>query len=266
MSAGPDRETDSSSGRSRPRERGNGVARHLRTASTMSVTKIWDDLLLPTDRQVIENAGYGKSRGLGDSPMLMVIDCQYNYIGADEPILDQQDRWPAGGGAGAWAAVRVTGTLLEDARQAAVPVLYTRNVQKRTVKFDSFAGKSTWNKRATLDDAEGSRIVAAIEPHDEDLILDKSYASAFFGTPLVTYLVGLGVDTLVITGVSTSGCVRATAVDAVTRGFKVAVVADAVADRIVASHKIALLDMWMKYTDVIDSKAAREYLQSQAGS
>jgi nicotinamidase-related amidase len=231
----------------------------------MSVVDTWDSLLSETDRKVIENAGYGKERGLGDSPLLTVIDCQYNYIGADEPILDQQDRWPAGGGAGAWEAVRVTGNLLTEARASGVPILYTRNVQKRTVKFDSFAGKSTWNKNATLDEAEGSRIVSEIAPQNDDLVLDKSYASAFFGTPLVTYLVGLGVDTLLICGVSTSGCVRATAVDAVTRGFKVAVVADAVADRIVASHKVALLDMWMKYTDVIDSKTARTYIRSLAG-
>jgi nicotinamidase-related amidase len=231
----------------------------------MSIVDIWDSLLSETDRKVIDNAGYGKERGLGDSPLLAVIDCQYNYIGADEPILEQQDRWPAGGGTGAWEAVRVTGNLLTEARDSGVPVLYTRNVQKRTVKFDSFAGKSTWNKSATLDDAEGSRIVAPIAPEDNDLVLDKSYASAFFGTPLVTYLVGLGVDTLLICGVSTSGCVRATAVDAVTRGFKVAVVADAVADRIVASHKIALLDMWMKYTDVIDSETAEAYIHSFAG-
>ena len=228
----------------------------------MSIAGIWEDLLSETDRKVIENAGYGKARGLGDSPLLTVIDCQNNYIGADEPILDQQDRWPAGGGADAWAAVRVARTLLDEARGADVPVLYTRNVQKRTVRFDSFAGKSTWDKAATLDGTEGSQIVTEIAPHDDDLVLDKSYASAFFGTPLLTYLVGLGIDTLVIAGVSTSGCVRATAVDGVTRGFKVAVVADAVADRIVASHKVALLDMWMKYTDVIDSDTAMTYLRS----
>ncbi len=228
----------------------------------MSIAGIWDDLLSETDHKVIENAGYGKARGLGDSPLLTVIDCQNNYIGADEPILDQQDRWPAGGGADAWAAVRVAKALLDEARGAEVPVLYTRNVQKRTVRFDSFAGKSTWDKAATLDGTEGSQIVTEIAPHDDDLVLDKSYASAFFGTPLLTYLVGLGIDTLVIAGVSTSGCVRATAVDGVTRGFKVAVVADAVADRIVASHKVALLDMWMKYTDVIDSDTALTYLRS----
>lgn len=230
------------------------------------VTSAWDDILTDEDRQVIANAGYGKSRGLGESPLLMVIDCQYNYVGADEPVEQQQDRWPAGGGQAAWAAVRVLATLLDSARRSQIPMLYTRTVQKRTIRFDSFAGKSSWDHSKTLDDADGSRIVAEIAPLEDDLVLDKSYASAFYGTPLVNYLIGLGVDTLIIGGVSTGGCVRATAVDAVSRGFKVAVVADAVADRIVASHKVALLDLWMKYTDVIDSTTVLDYFASSGSA
>jgi nicotinamidase-related amidase len=226
----------------------------------MSITSNWDDLLTEQDRNVIANAGYGKPRGLGPKPLLMVIDCQYNYIGADEPVDEQQDRWPGGGGEGAWAAVRAISGIREKAHTVGVPVIYTRNVQKRTIQFDSFAAKSNWDKRATLDESDGSRIVDEITPIGTDFVLDKSYASAFYGTPLVNYLVGLGVDTLIVTGVSTSGCVRATAVDAVTRGFRVAVVADAVADRIVASHKVALLDLWMKYTDVMGSGQVLEYL------
>ena len=232
----------------------------------MDVTSIWSSLLTDQDRAVIANAGYGKSRGLGTAPLLMVIDCQYNYIGADEAVDEQQDRWPAGGGEAAWAAIRAIAKLLDAARTADVPVIYTRNVQKRTVRFDSFADKSTWDHTKTLDDSEGSRIVDEIAPQEGDFVLDKSYASAFYGTPLVNYLVGLGADTLVIAGVSTGGCVRATAVDAVSRGFNVAVVADAVADRIVASHKVALLDLWMKYTDVIDSVSANDYLASRGGA
>ena len=234
--------------------------------SDSDVTEYWSNMLTDRDRRVIDNAGYGKSRGLGESPLLVVIDCQYTYIGADEPVDQQQDRWPAGGGEGAWDAIRTIGRLLDKARETDVPILYTRNVQKRTVRFDSFAGKSTWDKNATLDGSEGTRIVDEIAPLEGDFVLDKSYASAFYGTPLLTYLVGLGADTLVITGVSTSGCVRASAVDAVTRGYKVAVVADAVADRIGASHQVALLDLWMKYTDVVDSVEAGDYLTSIGSS
>jgi len=226
----------------------------------MDVTQVWDDLLTPTDRTVIDNAGYGKRRGFGTKPVLVMIDCQYNYIGADKPITEQQDEYPGGGGEGAWRAIRKIEDLLEIARASDIPILYTRNVQKRTIRFDSFAGKSSWDHTKTLEDALGSKIVSEIAPRPEDFVIDKSYASAFYGTPLVNYLVGLKVDTLIITGVSTSGCVRATAVDGVTRGFNVAVVADGTADRIEASHKIALLDLWMKYADVVGSDEAAEYL------
>jgi maleamate amidohydrolase len=224
---------------------------------------MWDDLLTDRDARVIATAGYGRPRGLGASPLLMVIDCQYNYIGDDRPVDEQQDAWPAGGGAAAWAAVRRIAALLGAARGAGVPVLYTRNVQRRTVRFDSFAAKSTWDKSRSLDDAEGSRIVADIAPEGDDLVLDKSYASAFYGTPLPTWLVNLGVDTILLTGVSTSGCVRATAVDAVTRGYRVAVVSDAVADRIDVSHRVSLLDLWMKYTDLVGSADAAAYLEGR---
>jgi nicotinamidase-related amidase len=227
----------------------------------MDVKTLWDDLLTERDRRVITNAGYGKPRGLGSTPLLMVIDCQYNYIGADRPVDEQQGEWPAGGGEEAWKAVRTAARLLQAARSVGIPVIYTRNVQKRTVRFDSFAGKSTWDKRSTLDESQGSRIVDEIAPGEDDFVLDKSYASAFYGTPLLNYLVGMGIDTIVVAGVSTSGCVRATAVDGVTRGFRVAVVADAVADRIDASHRIALLDLWMKYADVIDADEAVKYFE-----
>lgn len=222
---------------------------------------VWDDLLTERDARVIANAGYGRPRGLGGSPLLMVIDCQYNYIGDDRPVDEQQDVWPAGGGQDAWSAVRRIAVLLEAARRTGAPVLYTRNVQRRTVRFDSFAAKSTWDKTASLDDAKGSEIVGEIAPARDDLVLDKSYASAFYGTPLPTWLVNLGVDTLLMTGVSTSGCVRATAVDAVTRGYRVAVVADAVADRIGVSHRASLLDLWMKYTDIVNTAGAAGYLE-----
>lgn len=222
---------------------------------------VWDELLSERDARVITNAGYGRERGLGEAPVLMVIDCQYNYIGDDRPVDEQQDRWPAGGGAGAWAAVRRIGGLLDGARRHSVPILYTRNVQKRTVRFDSFAAKSSWDKTRSLDDARDSEVVSEISPTDGDLVLDKSYASAFYGTPLSTWLVGLGVDTILMTGVSTSGCVRATAVDGVSRGYRVAVVEDAVADRIQVSHRASLLDLWMKYTDIVDAAAAAAYLE-----
>jgi len=221
----------------------------------------WEQLLSAEEREVIARGSYGQTRGLGRAPALLVIDCQWNYIGEDAPITEQQERWPAGGGERAWAAVRTIERLLPVARAAGVPVIYTRNVQKRTTRFDMVSQKAGWDHSRTLDDNEGSRIVPALAPLADDVVVDKAYASAFWATPLLTYLVALRVDSVIVTGVSTSGCVRATAVDAASHGFCPAVVPDAVADRIGLSHAATLLDLWMKYADLMDSDEVGRYLE-----
>lgn len=220
----------------------------------------WDDLLTDRDRRVIANGGWGRARGLGERPALVLIDCQYNYIGDDRPTDEQQDRWPGGGGADAWTAVRRIVPVLAAARAVGVPVIYTRNVQQAGTRFDSFARKSTWDHTRTLDGHPDAEIVTELAPDDDSIVIGKTSASAFYGTPLTKYLTSLQVDTLLLCGVSTGGCVRATAVDAVTWGYRAAVLEDCVADRIEASHKIALLDMWMKYTDLVTADAAVSYL------
>lgn len=227
----------------------------------MATTHPWDDLLDEEDRLVIERAGYGKTRGLGQRPVLLVIDCQLNYIGRDEPITQQQDEYPAGGGAEAWKAVRNIATLLPLAREANVPIIYSRNVAKKTVKFDGFQQKAGWDHSKTIDGQPGTQIVDLLTPRDEDIVIDKSYASLFWGTPILTYLVALKADSLIVCGVSTSGCVRATLVDGITRGYNAVVLEDGTADRIKASHKVALLDIWMKYADVDTTAAVAEYLR-----
>lgn len=145
--------------------------------------------------------------------------------------------------------------------QLNIPTIYTRNVQKKTINFDSFAVKAERDNSKYIDGRPEAQIVSELEPESKDLVVDKSYASAFFGTPLISYLVKMGVDTLIIVGGSTSGCVRATAVDAVTHNFNVAVVEDCVYDRIELSHKAGLLDLWMKYCDVSPSEEINDYLK-----
>lgn len=228
------------------------------------IRRPWDDVLTPTDRIVIEKGGYGKPRGLGASPCLMIIDPQYNYVGDDAPIEEQLDRWPSGGGSRAWAAIRNIQPLLRLAREVDIPVIFTRNVQKKSVRFDGFARKTARSQEAYIDGHPGTRIVDELKPLDGELVIDKSYASVFYGTPIATFLVQLKVDTLLVTGGSTGGCVRATVVDAITRGWNVAVIEDCTFDRIDISHKAALLDMWMKYCDVIRSDEAEAYLKAVA--
>ena len=226
------------------------------------MTHIWDDVLTKRDRVVVQKGGYGKSRGLSASPCLMVIDPQYIYVGEDRPLLDQQDRWPAGCGAGAWAGIRNIKKLIEHARQRKVPIIYTRLTHKRTLAFDGFAKKTERKGDAFLEGSRETEIVDELTPLEGDLVVDKNYASAFYGTPMVSYLNALGVDTILMTGGSTSGCVRATAVDAISRNYNVAVIEDCVFDRIEISHKVNLFDLWMKYCDVITSEDAIRYLES----
>lgn len=221
----------------------------------------WDDLLDEEDRTVIRQGGYGKSRGLGRRPALLVIDCQYNFIGADAPITEQQAQYPGGGGAGAWAAVRKIQGLTAGARANDVPVIYSRNVAKSGTRFDQFNKKIARDRSEHVEGHVGTEIVAELAPQADDILIDKGTASIFWGTPLDTYLVSMGIDSLILTGVSTSGCVRSSLVDGMARGYSTAIVADATADRIKASYKATLLDVWMKYGDVMDAGGVLEYLE-----
>ena len=220
---------------------------------------VWDDLLSDTDREVIRRGGYGKPRGLGRRPVLAIVDPQLNYCGEDRPILEQIDRWPSGAGESAWRALAHIERLLAAARRGGLPVVFTRHVQRDT-RFDGFAAKAARDPSAYREGAEGTRFVAALAPLPGEIVVDKSYASAFYVTPLLSYLVGLAADTLIVTGGTTGGCVRALCVDAVSRGFNVGVAAEAVFDRIGASHKVALLDLWMKYCDLLATPEAEAYL------
>lgn len=219
----------------------------------------WEDMLTETDKIVIEKGGYGQSRGLGKRPLLVIIDAQLNYIGADKPIAEQLDEWPSGGGDIAWKGIRKIQELKEQAASLGFPVLYTRNVQKKTLQFDSFSTKTKRDQSKYIDGNPAADILECLAPSDSDIVMDKSYASAFFGTPLISYLVKMQIDSLIIVGGSTSGCVRATAIDAVTHNYNVAVIEDAVFDRIELSHKASLLDLWMKYCDVLTSNEISGY-------
>lgn len=223
---------------------------------------IWDDLLSDDDKEVIRLGGYGQLRGLGGSPALIVVDPQYNYLGEDVPIAESVKKWPSSSGERAWKALRNAKNVVDVAHELDIPVIYSRQVQKQTVKFDSFQRKTLRDTSIYLDGNKGTEIVSEVTPLEKDIVIDKGYASVFYGTPLLSYLIALHVDSLILVGGTTGGCVRATGVDAATRNYNVALVEDALFDRIEVSHKVALLDFWMKYGDVMGSNAVVDYLQS----
>lgn len=222
--------------------------------------RIWDRFLTPEDRAVIGASGYAARGGFGQRPALMIVDVSYNFCGdKPEPILESIKRWRNSCGEAAWEAISVIRGLIDACHEKGLPVFYSTNT-RRPDGFD--AGAWRWKNARELEDAEkeiqGNEIVAAIAPAPQDVVILKTKPSAFFGTPLLSFLVDLKVDTLMVCGVSTSGCVRATVIDAFSNNLRVQVIEDGCFDRLETSHAINLCDMNAKYADVIHSTEALE--------
>jgi nicotinamidase-related amidase len=223
----------------------------------------WAQDLSAEERAIIERSGYGQPRGLGERPALLVVDMQRNYVGDRVPILESIERYPASGGERAWVVVAGIQRLLGAARERGIPVIHTRVVQKHGAGFSGFARKARRDPAAFLEGAPGTRIIDELAPRAGELVVDKPHGSAFFGTPLTSLLVGLGVDTLLVTGGVTGGCVKATIVDAVALNFNVGAVWECLYDRIGLSHRAALLDLWMKYCDLLSLDEALGYIRTR---
>lgn len=213
---------------------------------------VWEDLLTDRDKEVISEAGYDEagassweSRGLGDDPVVLVIDMQRLVVGEDEPILDAIDDYRTAMGEIAWDAIDHIAPFLEFARERGLPVTYTRVLPS---SYDD-------------PDHEDLAIVDPVAPEPGEAVVDKSYASAFYGTDLLSRLVRGNHDAVIVVGNSTSGCVRATAIDAQQHGFDVVLPQECLFDRIQASHKVALLDLWMKYAEVLERDEVEEYVE-----
>jgi maleamate amidohydrolase len=218
----------------------------------------WDDVVGESELRVY--AAYERERSFGRRPALVLIDL-YNRVFGDrrEPLLDAIDRFPSSCGEAAWDALEPLETLLATARAAAHPIVHTTNEDR----VEAVLGRAT-QRLARVDDEWGSTTVEPLTPIEDELVVYKTRASAFFGTPLSTHLQRLGVDTLVVGGESTSGCVRATVVDAYSHGLEVMVVEEATFDRIEISHKVNLFDLHHKYATVVHLDEALEYLDRAA--
>lgn len=221
---------------------------------------VWDEFLTERDKQVFAAGGFGARAGFGKRPALLVVDVSWSFCGLQpEPILESIKTWRTSCGAEAWVAVDHIAALIAGARARSLPVIYTTG----TSRADGWdAGSWRWKSsrrdtdRATPRSVDGNAIVTPIAPLPQDLVIYKRKPSGFFGTDLASYLTLLGCDSVVVVGTTTSGCVRATVVDAFSLNYRVAVVEEGCFDRSEASHAISLCDMHAKYADVVKAAEA----------
>ncbi|WP_110241510.1 isochorismatase family protein [Nocardioides gilvus] len=189
-------------------------------------------------------AGFQGHLGPGVSPAVVVVDVCRAYLDPGSPLSDSSGRFESARA----SAVRV----VDAARAAGVPVLFTRVVlQPGLADAGFFAKKVPSLEVFEVGNPLGEHPEAGPVPLRGESVVHKQYASGFFGTSLASTLNALGVDTPYVFGFSTSGCVRATALDALQHGFRPQVVAQACGDREAATHEQNLFDLNAKYADVI---------------
>jgi nicotinamidase-related amidase len=217
-------------------------------------TKPWSPVVSTDDEELYRAAGFGHTAGLGQRLALLVIDVQYRTVGHHRvPIVEAMNEYPTACGERGWNAVDRIARLLSSARANDIPVLFPHVAPKTDTTAGGFRLKSP---TLASPDAAAYEFVAEAAPLPGERLIPKDHPSAFFGTGLVTSLVQLGVDTVILTGCTTSGCVRASAVDAFSFGFRVGVVAGAVYDRTETVHAVSLFDLQSKYADVISTEDA----------
>jgi nicotinamidase-related amidase len=202
-------------------------------------------------QQNYARGGFGKRLGFGQRPALLVIDFVRAYLVKDSPLY-----------AGVEAAQAGAVQLLAAARAAQIPIVHTNVVYQPGgrdggVFFRKVPALASFEAGAHPDLAA---FAEGLEPLPGETVISKQYASAFFGTSLASTLTALGVDTVLIAGLSTSGCVRASAVDCCQHGFIPVVVAEAVGDRASGPHEANLFDIHAKYGDVVALDEVRSWL------
>jgi len=230
--------------------------------------RIWDKYLTERDKAVFAAGGFGALSEWGKRPALLIIDVNYAFCDEEpKPILESIKKWRTSCGEDAWEAMPVLQKLIEVCRGKGIPVIYTTGI-RRADNWDS--GSWSWKSKARGDapkpepvsDRDGNDIVDAIAPGPRDIVVRKQKPSGFAGTPLQSYLQLLGCDSLIVTGTTTSGCVRATVLDAFSQNFRLTVVEDGCFDRSQASHAINLCDMHAKYANVRPSEEVIDYLHT----
>lgn len=220
---------------------------------------VWGGIITDEEERRYDRAGFGGTGSVGTRPALLIIDVQYRTVGTEpRPYWEAIEEYPTSCGDVGWAAVARIAELLALFRAKGFPVLYPHVAPKNAA---TDAGRLAEKIPTIMGiDARGYDFVAEVAPRPGDVLLPKKHPSAFFGTPLVSHLVDLRADTLVVTGCTTSGCVRASVTDAFAYNFHVVVPEDAVYDRAPTSHAVNLWDMNGKYADVMPTDAVMDVI------
>lgn len=218
----------------------------------------WEKIIPAAEREIYRRGGYGRRLEFGKRPALLLVDITHAFTGTRPmPILQAIREFPSSCGMRAWEALPFVKRLLDRARSSGIPVIYTTG--------DASFGETGVRTTKAIRDFAGAAVdphgfVDLIAPRKNELVLRKAMASAFFGTPLATYLRRRGVDLIVLGGTSTSGCVRATSVDGHSFGFPIFPVEECCFDRSQVSHLVNLFEINSRYGSVITVAEALRWL------
>jgi nicotinamidase-related amidase len=190
--------------------------------------------------------------GFGQAPAIVVVDFAYGWT----------DETYAGGSARLDGPIESTRQLLSAGRTANVPIIYTTSPFRPESGDQPFKSAADHSANFRRWDERASRIDQRVAPCPQDLVIEKENASAFFGTHLAGYLIQHHVDTLLITGCSTSACIRATATDAKSYRFRPIIVRECVGDRVAACHVFTLHDIQARFADVVSLEESLAYLRT----
>ncbi len=207
----------------------------------------WDDVIPADEREIYDTFFPRQIKGVGRKPALIAIDL-YNkvYAGGPGPVVEINRKHRGACGDYAWDAIAPTVRLFAAARAAGCPVIYTTSNSNNRV-----SATNRQHRDRDSDPSDSFAIKDEFAPGPKDLIIKKERASGFFGTPLVAHLNKLGAESIILCGESTSGCLRASTVDAFSYGYHVVVAEECCFDRSLLSHKISLFDLHHKYADVM---------------
>ena len=198
------------------------------------------DTIIPAEDLVAMQKEWGMSRGFGAQPALIVVDMTYAFV---------DDRFPTGYGKTGWPCVAAIRQLLDLCRSLQLPIFYSSGLPVRNPAERGLWKSSGRQLPPGLPDPHS--IVPDLEPLPTETVIRKRRPSAFFGTELASLLTFHRVDTVIVTGMVTSGCVRATVVDAFSHNLRVIVPEECVADRAQIPHAVNLFDIQMKYGDAM---------------